>query len=357
MKRNLNGLASVITGAMLMLNPAKGMSQANDQLREILTAAHRNAVDPQVIRFSATSTLRLEFEGEEPQVVWTETSARVQGTRMELENRTTHESPSEEGPNAAAAFVQRASWDGERYYSTQYHGGPGEPLRTVSDSAGAGRTVLASPKAGSFLEGKLTVLPPHPPEGSLFGWLLQRNDARLEPSAEAVGGHPCWVIKAETEHGSFAVWVDPNYGYRLRRVSATRRIGDGPGGVGWTRLSVDDVRIEKVGEDFFSTFGILVIERVSADGKRKVETIGVLREGVTAENAPSAELGFLPAWDDGARVFHVEKARYMVWRDGALEAEVSDAGVKRIEETVTALEEEARQGSPRLVEALHKRAN
>ena len=112
-----------------------------------------------------------------------------------------------------------------------------------------------------------------------------------------------------------------------------------------------------MGEDFFSTFGILVIERVSADGKRKVETIGVLREGVTAENAPSAELGFLPAWDDGARVFHVEKARYMVWRDGALEAEVSDAGVKRIEETVTALEEEARQGSPRLVEALHKRAN
>ena len=130
----------------------------------------------------------------------------MQGMRGEVDGRTPYEGDGTRVPGAEVPkLLQRASWDGERYYGTQ--GALGEdPLRIVSENWRSGRTVTARPTVGAFLEGRLRFLGS---EWSIFELLLSDPDAKLSDAMESVKGHPCWLVTSHGEDGHYAVWIDP----------------------------------------------------------------------------------------------------------------------------------------------------
>jgi hypothetical protein len=73
----------------------------------------------------------------------------------------------------------------------------------------------------------------------------------VRPAAEKIGGCDCWVIEAHTKYGQFTVWLDPQHGYHVARITQKAGPGErvyehllGPGDAG--TAYVQNVRFEQI---------------------------------------------------------------------------------------------------------------
>jgi hypothetical protein len=67
--------------------------------------------------------------------------------------------------------------------------------------------------AGSFLEGRFL----HNFDGDWIEILENETGLGLANELEDIEGNPCLALSASTPHGDYALWIDPNAGYRIRR--------------------------------------------------------------------------------------------------------------------------------------------
>ena len=57
--------------------------------------------------------------------------------------------------------------------------------------------------------------------------LLHQPDAvSIRDKMEQAGGTECYVIDAETKHGKYSVWIDPEHGYNIAKAVVQRQEND-----------------------------------------------------------------------------------------------------------------------------------
>ena len=127
--------------------------------------------------------------------------------------------------------------------------------------------------------------------------LKQADDLTLGSSMEDVDGHACYVVEASSEDGRFTVYVDPDYGFNIRRMLIEMSLDEiqyvyplrwgrfefhhseeGAGEIVKIRAEMSDVVLKKQGEFFVPVEGQMTIERTRYDGS-------VTRYGYTARRS------------------------------------------------------------------------
>jgi len=199
---------------------------------------------------------------------WVETmDIHVDAPRWDLIDQTWDLRQGKEEPEPQ--FKSRTIWDGKRRIHRQQYQGPGtQPIQPSIDS----KPLEIRGLAGQFLYG--------------FAWgdrapmvqvLRQSGRAHLRPRQEEVSGHSCSVIDADTERGSYTLWLDPSAGFQLRRAKVRRKAGDlwfdrhlPPDGTATTttgvELDVHDLRLEKIDGHFVPMEGVQECNQILGGG-------------------------------------------------------------------------------------------
>lgn len=169
---------------------------------------------------------------------------------------------SEAVENRAPDLSYHALWGDGRFarYQRPTHR-PGGGI-TSADAGFATQHMMASLKDGKVLEGYLL--------GDLdLRWpTVFRKATHVEatPDTEKLSGVSCIRLRCRTEHGAYAVWIDPERDHRARRIEVVRSgddllsgkplseqksdrsVGGVRGAIREHRLIVENVRFEKIAE-------------------------------------------------------------------------------------------------------------
>jgi len=70
--------------------------------------------------------------------------------------------------------------------------------------------------------------------------LTSARNLTVRPSAEIVDGLSTWVLHAESDNGSYTLWLDAAEGYAPRRLLATKTVGCAMNGGGLSNTSTSD---------------------------------------------------------------------------------------------------------------------
>lgn len=153
--------------------------------------------------------------------------------------------------------------------------------------------------------------------------LRQTRRLSVRDRMENVGGSNCYVIDAGTRYGKQTVWIDPEKGYKLRKIVISRGPGDKNGSLTLKRGQKYDYHFEvlrfrkaadaRIPEQFTATMAQYFSPRDVHRGKSNGKLLEV------ALNPDHETLGsFLP--DDvqnGAIVYIIGvKGRTYTWQDG-----------------------------------------
>jgi hypothetical protein len=162
----------------------------------------------------------------------------------------------------------------------------------------------------------------------------------IRDSMEVVDEYQTHVLEANTKYGHYTLWVDPDYGFNARRI-IVHRTGDDlmdgkpvsspppklpPGvkpGHPWVPLTeyllvLDSVKIEKVGDVFLPTQGVITITRIYSNGEKVINRKTYKRTNIDLnpdfEAIPEAFVLDVP---DGTRVVDMEapSIKY-IWQNG-----------------------------------------
>jgi hypothetical protein len=121
---------------------------------------------------------------------------RQKGDRLDLVS--TRYAPDESGAFVDDNFTGRSIWDGQRAMHRQ-GGGPKYTLGFISKSDDLSRRILFCDDGGKILDG---FIPHNMFEGPWPDVLEKQLDrVHIRPQTEAVNGHACQVLEAETRYG------------------------------------------------------------------------------------------------------------------------------------------------------------
>ena len=172
---------------------------------------------------------------------------------------------------------------------------------------------------------------------------LLAKDSKLRPDMEEVNGSPCYVIECKTGEEDVVAWVCPEKGWNFLKY-VVHKTGES-GIIDWT-LTVDNIDIEKVEEEFVPVGGSMKIASVFDDGRRSE-----IRTNVKATNIDLApDFGAMGAFrldiPDGAILNDAAGGlRYEV-KGGKLFPYVDTSTVAALEQGVTAFLDNEESSTP-----------
>ena len=146
------------------------------------------------------------------------------GDRVDLTHHSWNNLASLEGPFENAIFNNYV-WDGEKCYEySRFSQGAGRAFITHDDRSKQHHMAVAYQGA--------------PLRGVLYGDDLRVNEIlqkaetlKVRSEREEINGSLCYVIDAETQHGRYAVWLDPEHGYNVARAEVTKEGAD----IAWSK--------------------------------------------------------------------------------------------------------------------------
>jgi hypothetical protein len=232
----------------------------------------------------------------------------------------------------------RYLWVGERYI--EHHKGP-----TVDES----NSYISSDK--QYIKDNIAIGYLGP--GSFLGWLYgdvepfdsilkKANSISVRSERERVGSGECYVIDANTKHGTYTIWLDPEHGYGIAKAN----IHKGPKDLRFGRpleyymfapydISIRNVRFESIEgvwipmeADFLADF------KGDHKGSSKV-SVRKVHQRVTELllNPDHDALGsFVPDIENGtqARILEVPEINY-TWQDGKLVSQIDEYVIDEID--------------------------
>ena len=188
------------------------------------------------------------------------------GERMDAKITTYHML----GEKKKVDMNSRSIWTGKQYQHMQKFSeeGGGQISMSISDHLPKNK-VLGLTRGGSFLWGTIFY-------HNIIEIIKESDSAKLHESMENIGGSKCYVIEGRTKFGHCKVWIDPSFGFNLRKAVVAQKAGDlefGTSGkiisnnIAARKVIVDDVQIEKINGDFVPMVGTLVYTQLLKEGK------------------------------------------------------------------------------------------
>lgn len=159
-------------------------------------------------------------------------------------------------------LTEEVAVNAEKYQGNRYFG-----LANVG-AADLKKWASEDQDAGCFLSGLVTK--------EMFVPELLAKDPKLRPDMEDVNGSSCYVIEGKTGEEEVVAWVCPEKGWNFLKY-VVHKTGES-GIIDWT-LTVDNIDIEKVGEEFVPVGGSMKIASEFDDGRRSE-----IRSNVKATN-------------------------------------------------------------------------
>jgi len=172
--------------------------------------------------------------------------------------------------------------------------------------------------------------------------LRKANTISVRDETENIGGSNCYVIEADTKHGEYTVWIDPEHGYNIAKAIIKR----GPGDVVFQSnyilpendqiySSLENVKFKKVDDVWVPVEADVKDERDFPDGKfHKGEAHLKITEFIL--NPEFKDSDFVP--DDipnGARVYVLDSPGITyTWQNGKLIPNIDRYAIETIDEMV-----------------------
>ena len=135
------------------------------------------------------------------------------------------------------------------------------------------RSILYLSEYGATLDGII----PNDEFKNIPEIIREASSMKLRQEMETIDGHATFVLDAQTKYGRYVLWIDPEYGYNPRRITASKDIEEGldpfeegtrPGSLmTGEEITVDSIRIEKVDNVFVPTSANIARYRTFADGQ------------------------------------------------------------------------------------------
>ena len=126
-------------------------------------------------------------------------------------------------------LYQSRLWDGKTFFQhgrNTYNprGYPGTVIITkskkINDKYKRGKNTIMQ-YSGINLMGTL------PNDAERVDFVLRKAlTISVRDKAENIGGTDCYVIEADTKHGEYTVWIDPEHGYNIAKAIVKREPGD-----------------------------------------------------------------------------------------------------------------------------------
>ena len=216
--------------------------------------------------------------------------------------------------------------------------------------------------AARALEGYI----PGDQEKPLWQILQSASTLRVRDTMETVGSHQTYVLEAETEHGRYTLWIDPEHGFNPRRIVVERQGGhllDGrvlsspplkPAKAGNAlfptvplkghRVVLDSVEIERIGDTFVPTEAKISLTRTYSSDEKVVFTTSYKRTGIDLD--PDFEAigdAFVLDVSDGTAVLNVDlqMIKYQ-WQGGKVVPLIDQSHLDMIENTIEEIQKQAK---------------
>lgn len=251
-----------------------------------------------------------------------------------------------EGPfNPDNAVDKGKLWDGQNSY--EYTGRPRyvalyEKKQPFTDSSG-----------GSRLDGSF-----YGDQKHVITILRSAQTLNLRENKEDINGVSCFVLDANTSHGDYTLWFDPEHGYNIAKAKIHKEGGDMYKGkplnsvpqnlspkqlrtfpnakdVSTTMdLTVENIKFEKYGEVWIPVGSEYEKVHKFKSGVTRVATGSFTRTEVDLDPDFEAMGAFVPDFPDGTRVFYMDNsitgAKYE-WRKGKIIPYIDDLIKEQLE--------------------------
>jgi hypothetical protein len=234
-------------------------------------------------------------------------------------------------------------WDGKNFYQhdrNAYHprGYPGTVIITKSkkmnDKYKRGKNTIMH-YSGINLMGIL------PNDAERVDSVLRKaNTISVRDETENIGGADCYIIEADTKHGEYTIWIDPEHGYNIAKAIVKRGPGDAVFQSNYILTendqiysSLENVKFKKVDDVWVPVEADVRNERDFPDGKyhkgwghKKITEIILNPEFKDSDFAPDD----IP---NGAKVLVKESPGInYTWQDGKLIPNIDRYAIETIDE-------------------------
>jgi len=182
---------------------------------------------------------------------------------------------------------------------------------------------------------------------------LLATDSKLRPDMEDIDGLPCYVIEGKTEQEEVVAWVCPEKGWNFLKYivhkTGENTLEETPlkesGISDWT-LTVDNIEIKKIGEEYVPVAGSITHSMAYDDGRRSEIRLSVKATSIDLAPDFDAMNAFRLDLPDGA-VLNDDAGglRYEV-RNGGLVPYVDTRSVAALEQGVAAFLEAEKSSTP-----------
>ncbi len=345
MTRNLVVLIGITIPTSL---PAAGQIAASEVLDKYDVARARTTA------FSAKGITTVESVGQSgTSFSYTESLFRTDGARVHHQYSQWRYLTSRDAPRTPSDSEERAYlWDGRSSFEYRKEKDfDGRLFITGNDNLRKGLVSIGyggAPLMGIF----------HADHDSIGSILRNASEISLRPRQELVGTSPCFIIDAVTDHGRYAVWIDPQHGYNIAKADVHKKEGDMAWGkpLGWVgnvdnialkgrtpepytdiRFSITNVAFKKINDvwvpveaDYEST----------ASRKSSTSTIKTHYQCTDIELNPDFDTidAFVPNIPNGTRTYILESQGIAYeWRDGRPVPLVDQDFLSDLDQSVTSV--------------------
>ncbi len=294
-RTRVRAAAIVVLAATSSAVQAAEPASTETLIRQIIHTARQNrlsrpplAMDVEITKLMADNRERQQERPIERQI-W---QYRQRGSQVD--SALTRYLPNPQGEFYADGYTVRSLWDGQRAWHRQgvlsyaTHG-------WVSQKDDLAQRVLFSSDGSNVLDGLL----PHNLYAGDWTEVLEKEPSRasLRLEKELVVDRPCWVLEADTPHGTYTLWVDEDNGGCLRQANIRVDADDwawgkplrqsyerkGDGLLRYYRrleIALSNVVIERIGETFVPVAGTFLSRIWGDDGYQRTVTRVIKRANI-----------------------------------------------------------------------------
>lgn len=231
----------------------KGEINADEILSQVLS--HQASIPPYVSKLDVRSPLQSHPGGITAEILVYE--MRIDGPKKDVLKSLYHEV----GDRVIPITSTRTLWTGKQYQSKQTWSDSTRIGLSISSNESRMIKVWSSAYAGGPLSGY--ILFSRKPVAQV---LKESGTSMIHTQMEEIDGHICYLIEGTVQERHYQIWVDPEYGYNIRKIVAM-----GPPNIDDPDIKVilkdelDHVKIEKIGDHYMPVAGTFT----SCSGKDK----------------------------------------------------------------------------------------
>ena len=268
---------------------------------------------------------------------------RTDGERVDFRAYTSWSDSASENDTATGTRQEQTHqmlWDGKRHiiYRTAYPVSSSKAfISTVEEEAR--RNVpdyLNKTYGGDFLLGNI-----YGNYKRVDSVLRQADSISIRDKMEQIGSVACYVVDAQTKHGSYTLWFDPEHGYNIAK--AHKQIG--PNDLLFGRplkgnalsssisFSMENVHFKQIG-DIWVPVGADALTTFHKPNGTATANDCRLKQTELILNPDHDALGsFVPIIEDGTQVFINRNGVRYEWQNGEPVANIDEAVIEQPEQT------------------------